>query len=122
MAKKTILVVEDEKDMQAIYKDLLEDQYKVLQAFDTKEAMAKLKKHKVDLIILDVIMPRETGDTFFVHMRQMPEFKKIKVIVATVLGDLGPQFRRIDPVVVCLGKPFEKGVLLDIIKKSIEGK
>lgn len=62
MDKETILVVDDEKeirDLIGIY--LTNENYEVLKAADGLEALNFLKKREVDLIILDVMMPKMDG-------------------------------------------------------------
>lgn len=61
----TVLIVEDEKALHDAYKLILEkEKYKVLSAFDGKEALTLLKEHKPDLILLDLRMPKMGGLDF----------------------------------------------------------
>ena len=60
MAK--ILVCDDDKEIvEAIEIYLSQEGYKVLKAYDGEEALKLLDKHKVDLLIIDVMMPRLDG-------------------------------------------------------------
>ena len=60
MAK--ILVCDDDKEIvEAIEIYLSQEGYKVLKAYDGEEALELLDKHKVDLLIIDVMMPRLDG-------------------------------------------------------------
>ena len=60
MAK--ILVCDDEKDIvEAIDIYLTQEGYEVLKAYDGDEAIKVLKKNEVDLLIMDVMMPRLDG-------------------------------------------------------------
>ena len=77
---KTLLVVEDEKNLRKLYQqDLTEEGYFVLTAENGQKAIETIKKHKVDLIILDIKMKGITGiDT----LKQIMEIdKNIKVIL-----------------------------------------
>ena len=57
-----ILVCDDEKEIvEAIEIYLMQEGYQVLKAYDGIEALELLKKEKVDLIIMDVIIPRMDG-------------------------------------------------------------
>ena len=57
-----ILVCDDEKEIvEAIEIYLMQEGYQVLKAYDGIEALELLKKEKVDLIIMDVMMPRMDG-------------------------------------------------------------
>ena len=60
MAK--ILVCDDDKDIvEAIYIYLTQEGYEVLKAYDGDEAIKVLKSNEVDLLIIDVMMPRLDG-------------------------------------------------------------
>ena len=53
-----ILVCDDDKEIvEAIEIYLSQEGYKVLKAYDGEEALKLLDKHKVDLLIIDVLMP-----------------------------------------------------------------
>ncbi len=60
--KKTILIADDEVRMRRILCDYLSIKgYDVVEAADGVEAMEQLERHKIDLAILDVMMPRMDG-------------------------------------------------------------
>lgn len=60
MAK--ILVCDDDKDIvEAIDIYLMQEGYEVLKAYDGDEAIKVLKRNEVDLLIMDVMMPRLDG-------------------------------------------------------------
>ena len=53
-----ILVVEDDKDLNAAYKVILaSEKHRVKTAFNGKEALEKLVGYTPDLILLDLLMP-----------------------------------------------------------------
>ena len=57
-----ILVCDDDKEIvEAIEIYLSQEGYKVLKAYDGEEALELLDKHKVDLLIIDVMMPKLDG-------------------------------------------------------------
>jgi len=57
-----ILVVEDDKNQQELYRqELIDDGYEVDVASDGKEAVAKAQKERPDLIVLDISMPGMDG-------------------------------------------------------------
>lgn len=59
---KTILVVDDERNLRLLYeKELKEEGYDVVLAADAKEALAWLRSARPDLIILDIRMPGMDG-------------------------------------------------------------
>lgn len=80
----TILIVEDEISISNLYKLKLENHgFKVKQAFNGKDALAQLKMHVPDLILLDLLMPLMGGETFLERIRSQDTFKSIPVIVLT---------------------------------------
>ena len=59
--RRTILIVEDEKDIHAFLSDLLGDQYDITTAYNGSEALAIIENRVPDLIISDVMMPVMDG-------------------------------------------------------------
>ena len=58
----TLLIVEDEANLRALYQDELEQEgYRVVIAVDGKEAIQKAQEHQPDLVVMDVRMPRMDG-------------------------------------------------------------
>ena len=72
--KKTILVVEDEETLRLLLKETLEYLgYNVYQASNGREAVKLYSdiKDKVDLIILDMVMPEMNGEETFYKLREI---------------------------------------------------
>ncbi|WP_419885331.1 response regulator transcription factor [Paenibacillus sp. B-A-8] len=79
MKRETILLVDDEKEiveLLSIY--LCNEGYRLLKAYDGMEALACLQKEEVDLIILDVMMPRMDG---LVACMKIREERKMPIII-----------------------------------------
>jgi CheY-like chemotaxis protein len=86
MAKK-ILVVDDELDIRTFIITLLETEgYKPLSAVDGKEGLEIARRDKPSLIILDVMMPRESGIAMYRDLKNDPELKDIPVIMLSALA------------------------------------
>jgi DNA-binding response OmpR family regulator len=82
MHSKKILIIDDEPDVVAYLTIVLESNgYKPYSARDIKTAMQMVKKIHPDLICLDIVMPEETGISFYLKLQQEKEFKNIPVIV-----------------------------------------
>ncbi|MEW6375297.1 MAG: response regulator [Thermodesulfobacteriota bacterium] len=85
--KKTILIVDDEKELCKILSDSLsQDRYRVLVAFNGKIALQLVKEEKPDLILLDIKMPRMNGIEVLKKVKKMR--KEIVVIMLTAYGSL----------------------------------
>ncbi len=79
MQRQTILVVDDNKEIVFSLGKLLEyEGYQVLKAYDGLEALEVLKDNPVDLILLDVMMPRLNGLSALMKIR---EYNRIPVII-----------------------------------------
>jgi DNA-binding NtrC family response regulator len=91
-----ILIIDDDRDMQAIYRHLLKDEaarYSLRFAGDASRALRMLKREPADLIISDVIMGAVDGETFLNRLREGGE--KVPVLIVSVLHpDLLPRARR----------------------------
>ena len=70
---KTILIVEDTELNIDLITQLLEDDYKLLVARDGDEAKALLQKHgsTIDLMLLDVVMPKTNGPQVYEFARKV---------------------------------------------------
>jgi len=87
MAKK-ILIIEDEKILAEMYRDkFTQAGLKVYLAFDSKEGLALAKKEKPDLIILDILLPKENGIVFLTWLRKDSEISSIPVVAFSNYDD-----------------------------------
>ena len=92
MAK--IMLVEDDKNLSAIYKDrLLAEGYEIVAAHDGEEALAMAVNEKPNLIIADVMMPKISGFDMLDILRSTPETKNTRVIMMTALSQAEDQQR-----------------------------
>ena len=90
MKKKdtTILLVDDELDiLEIIGYNLSADGYNVLTAQNGVEAIKKAKKHKPELIILDVMMPQMDGIEACEKLRLIPELSETVITFLTARGE-----------------------------------
>lgn len=70
MGKPAILVVDDEDAIREIMVETLEDKgYRVHSAPNGVDGLKVLTEHKIDLIVLDLNMPRMDGYMFLEHLR-----------------------------------------------------
>lgn len=84
LGKKNILVVEDDNDgRQAIVVILEALGYEPLAFASAKEALAGLEGKRVDLALLDIMMPEMNGYELLQELRKMPQYAKVPVIMVT---------------------------------------
>ncbi|MEZ8002811.1 MAG: response regulator transcription factor [Patiriisocius sp.] len=90
MKKKdtTILLVDDELDiLEIIGYNLSAEGYNVVTAQNGLEAIKKAKKHKPELIILDVMMPEMDGIEACEKLRLVPELSETVITFLTARGE-----------------------------------
>ena len=80
--KKTILMIDDEKDFVNIMTLQLENSgYKVITAFSGQEGWEKMNNENVDLILLDLLLPDIHGCELYKKIRANKKTEKTPVIV-----------------------------------------
>lgn len=88
-----ILVVDDSKTDRLIVKNMLSD-YQVITAADGIEALEMLDLHKdIDLLILDLDMPRMNGFELLERMKVNPEYSKVRTIILTNYDEIDNEVR-----------------------------
>jgi len=110
-----ILIIDDDSEIRGLISELLDRNAMVAEkAKNTTQAEAILKDRRVDLVVLDVMMPGEDGLAFCQRIRRDSQ---IPIIMLTALGDdvdriLGLEFGADD----YLPKPFNPRELIARIK------
>src|SRR5207237_7834467 len=86
MKPKKVLVVDDSKLLHRMFEMMLR-QYPLVHAYDGREALDRLSEHKdVDLILLDINMPRMNGLEFLAAVKSDVELARIPVVIITTEG------------------------------------
>lgn len=84
----SILVVEDEEDIQRLVSfNLLKAGFHVICADDGVMGLEKLAQEKVDLIVLDRMMPEMDGIEMCKQLRANPTYKDCLVLMLTAKGE-----------------------------------
>jgi CheY-like chemotaxis protein len=85
--KKKVLVVDDEMDIRIFISTLVETNgYKPIVAKDGEEGLKLVKEHKPDLVILDVMMPKESGLKLYREIRTDDNTKHIPIIMVSAVS------------------------------------
>ncbi|MFN2151128.1 MAG: response regulator transcription factor [Anaerolineales bacterium] len=115
MNNPTVLVVDDEKSLRDFVRKNLEVRnYKVLTASNGLEALALFNTEKIDLVILDIMMPHLDG---LETTRRIRQSSIVPILVLTALGEEADKVRAFDyGADDYLTKPFGVGELLGRIK------
>ncbi len=129
MSKK-VLVVDDDPDVRLFSVTVLEENgYTPLEAEDGESGLKKIKEEKPDLVILDVLMPRQSGVRLYRELKTAKALKDVKVIILS--GIAKKTFLRSQKALtefggaeipepeIYLEKPVEPDELADVIKKVL---
>ena len=85
--KKKILVVDDEMDIRIFISTLLETNgYKPIVAKDGEEGLKMVQDNKPDCVILDVMMPKESGLKLYREIKSNDATKHIPVIMCSAVS------------------------------------
>ena len=112
MAK--ILIVEDEKNISKLIQDTLSlANYETDCSFDGEEALEKIKKHKYDLILLDIMLPKLSGFEVVEKLNQI----ETPIIFLSAKNDIGT-------IVKGLKEYHFKNIKIDVQTRTVykEGK
>ena len=117
----TVLVVEDNADMNDFIRSSLADEYRILTALDGKEALEVMKQNSVNLIVSDVMMPRMNGLQLCKIIKTDLNLSHIPVILLTAKTAEASQLEGLQTGADdYLTKPFNVDLLKLRINKFIE--
>jgi DNA-binding NtrC family response regulator len=116
MAKKTVLVVDDELGAQESFRMILQDEYAVLIADDGEAALAMLTKQPIDLVLLDVIMPGMDGLETLRNIRKTHARLPVIMVTATKTIRTVVEAMRMGALDY-VTKPFNVDEIKDVVKK-----
>ena len=120
-SKTHILVVDDDNRIRELLKEYLEDNnFIVSTSIDSENAKIKLEQFTFDLIVLDVMMPGQSG---FDLTKEIKKRLNVPIILLTAKGEVENRITGLElGADDYIGKPFEPKELLlrikNIIKKS----
>jgi two-component system KDP operon response regulator KdpE len=114
----TILIVEDDQTLSHLLRENLQDEgFEVLLARDGVYAMQAVETHDVNLVVLDVLMPRMDG---WETCRRIREISDVPILMLTAKGDVLDRVRGLelgaDDYVI---KPFNSMELLARIRAAL---
>jgi CheY-like chemotaxis protein len=118
----TVLVVDDELAIRRMLGYMLgKTDYTVLMASNGEEALAALATNPVNIVLLDFAMPNMDGLTLLKHVRAMPDYQALPVIMLTASTDEAKRAKAMDAgASVFLNKLIKPKELLAAINQSIQ--
>ena len=113
-----ILVVDDEVEIRDILRDLLETEgYEVFEASDGIEAHKIYSEHSIDVIILDLIMPKKNGLQSIIDFTK--KFPDVKIIVMSGGGLDQLNMARSFGARYVFSKPFRMKEMLEAVARLL---
>ena len=135
MSGERILVIDDDRDLVAAARVVLEGRgYVVTAAYDRDEGLATAKAEKPDLILVDIMMPNATEGFDFVWQLRRSEgeyFQRVPLVVMTAIrdrtglgfypesGEKAPKGEPTLPVQGFLHKPVSPEQLLERVRLAL---
>ena len=117
--KASILVVDDDESIRSLLQQELGDAgYEIEEATNGKEAVARVRSLKPDLVILDIMMPEMNGFDVAAVLKNDPQTMDIPIIVLSIVQDKTRGFRiGVDRY---LTKPIDTSLLFNEIGNLLE--
>lgn len=121
MAKKRILIVDDDPDILDVLRlTIPEEEYEVIEAHDGQEALNKAYERPPDLIILDYVLPRMDGRRVCEKIKKDVLLRHMPIIMLTGKGDIKDKVQGLDAGADdYIVKPFEPEELLARIRTTL---
>ena len=116
---KSILIVEDELRIRFLLRDyLMKENFNVFEASDGEEGLIDFSNQKIDLVILDIMMPKMDGITMLEKLR---EVSTVPVILLTAKGEEEDKLQGYDyGADDYITKPFSPKVLIAKVKALLK--
>ena len=121
--RENILIVEDNEDVRILLQELLEDaEYSHIALATTGlEAIAQVKRHTPDLILMDMSLPEMSGWEAVAQIRRIPGFAHTPILALTAHVSKADRDRSM--AIGCnahIGKPFDIFTLLTTVEDLLE--
>ena len=119
--KPVILIVDDEPEMRNYLANMFREDYRIINAHDGLEGLELANKHLPSLVLLDMMMPKMTGDEVCAQLKKDKKTESIKIIILTAGMD---EAKKID--VLKLGaddyvtKPFNRTEVQTRVRNLIQ--
>ncbi|MCW3461860.1 response regulator [Chitinophaga nivalis] len=115
---KTVLIADDDvRNIFSLTKALEKHQMKVLPAIDGNEALEQLKEQKVDIVLMDMMMPEMDGYGAIAAIRKQPHLKYLPVIAVTAKAMMGDREKCLEAGASdYISKPVDIDQLLSLLR------
>ena len=121
--KPRILIVDDSEFNRAILKEILQENYEIIEANDGKEALLKIDKYgmEISLVLLDIIMPEKDGFEVLKYMEEESLISNIPVIIISS-EDSANYIRRAYEMGVSdyINRPFDANIVYQRVSNTVK--
>ncbi len=122
MARKVLIIDDDFNIVKKSKEELLKAGYIVTAAYSAREGIKKLQEEKPDCILLDLVLPDESGFRVAQEIRSLPEFKDTPIIATSLKHEeIDKHIAAKSGITVYIEKPIDYQRLLFDIKDVLGG-
>lgn len=116
--RPSVLVVDDEPQVVWVLEFSLQGEgYETFSAHDGMEALDQIRRHRPDLMVLDVMMPRMDGWSVLEALAEMPVADRPRVIMVTALASASDRDRAMRlGAEAFVAKPFDMEHLVGVLQ------
>ncbi|WP_375765488.1 PAS domain S-box protein [Archangium gephyra] len=86
-SRPAVLVVKDHPELHRFMVDALQEDYRVISAFDGQEALEKARSLRPDVILTGIQLPRMSGDALVAALRQEESLEGVPIVVLSTQAD-----------------------------------
>ena len=119
-AAKTVLICEDDSNLRTLVRLALGEGYRFFEAPDGASAVALARRTRPDLIVLDLMLPGQSGLDVLSELRSRDEFAGTPVIVISAWS-FSDEEALTAGAARFLAKPFDPNELRDVAVELLEG-
>lgn len=113
----TVLVIDDEDYVADMLASALEiEGYTVHLAYNGRDGLALAQTLRIDLVIIDIMMPYMNGITLIAELRKLDHTLDVPIILISA----GARPRQQLPGITFLPKPFDLDHMLELIATTLE--
>jgi CheY-like chemotaxis protein len=117
---KKIMVVDNEPDIVDLTRTVLEiGGYSVVPVYSGEECLRELQREKVDLVLLDIMMPGMSGWDVFNRIKKKNSEIKVAFMSVLEISDKRKQVLLEEGLSDYIMKPFDKDSLLERVDKIL---
>jgi CheY-like chemotaxis protein len=119
---ETLLLIEDSDVVRRLFRDILSRQgYTVIEAVDGDDGIAKYNEHRetIDLLIVDVIMPRKNGREVYDEIRRLKDDIKV-IFTSGYTADIITRKGILEGGLNFVSKPISPGKLLSKVREVLD--